>query len=168
MAGMARRLMAGIVAGAAGTLAMDLLWYGRYRADGGEDGFAAWELSTGSTSSFEEASAPGQVARKVADAVGIDLPDDRAGLATDVVHWGTGMGYGVGHALLQHRRGAVVGGLLTGAGAFANSYATLGAIEVYEPPWAYDATTLGKDLSAHLVYGAVVGVVHRLLVGRAA
>ena len=29
--------------------------------------------------------------------------------------------------------------------------------KVYEPIWKYDAPTLGKDLSAHLVYGLATG-----------
>lgn len=36
-------IASGAVAGAVGTLAMDLLWYWRYRRDGGEDSFSDWE-----------------------------------------------------------------------------------------------------------------------------
>lgn len=103
MAGMIGRVARGVVAGVAGTLAMDLLWWSRHRRSGGEDSFTEWDISSGSTASFEEASAPGQVGPRA--------------------------------------------GLLTGAGAFANSYATLGAIGVYEPIWEYDTETLAQDLS---------------------
>jgi hypothetical protein len=164
MAALTRRLAAGVLAGAAGTLAMDLVWYRRYRDGGGEDSFTDWDLST-DTASFEEASAPGQVAKKAADAVGLDLPDSSAGVATDVMHWVTGVGYGLAHALLQHGRGPLAGGLTTGAGAFANSYATLGLIGVYEPIWRYDAETLVKDLSAHLVFGTIAAAVYQVLAG---
>ncbi|MFP3908097.1 MAG: hypothetical protein ACLFWR_13795, partial [Acidimicrobiales bacterium] len=37
----------GLLAGAAGTPAMDLVWFGRYRNGGGTDGFVDWEFSTG-------------------------------------------------------------------------------------------------------------------------
>lgn len=157
-----RRIVTGAIAGAAGTLAMDLLWYSRYRRGGGDQPFTEWEFS-GSTSSFEEASAPGEVGKMAADAVGVELPDELAGTTTDVVHWLTGVGYGVGHGLLQEDRGAVSGGVLTGLGAFSNSYATLGALGVYDPIWEHDPDTLRDDLSAHLVFGLAAGATYRLL-----
>ncbi len=162
MSSVFRRLLSGVVAGAAGTLAMDLVWYARYRRGGGEDGFADWEFAT-STTSFEEASAPAKVARRAADAIGIDLPDEAAGTATNVMHWLTGTGYGLGHSLLLGRRGVVTGGALTATGAFANSYALLGAMGLYKPIWEYDATTLAKDYSAHLAFGLATAATARLL-----
>lgn len=148
-----------------GTLAMDAVWYRRYRRAGGDGGFLSWELAT-STSSFDQVSAPGKVGKKLSDAVGIDLPDESAGLTTNVVHWLTGVGYGVGHAVLQDGRG-VRGGVATGTGAFATSYAMLGALGIYEPIWRYDRETLLEDLSAHLVFGVVTGLAYRLLSPRA-
>jgi hypothetical protein len=165
MGSFVRRLTAGILAGAAGTLAMDAVWFSRYRSAGGTDGFSDWEFAT-STASFEQASAPGQVGKKIADAVGIDLPDEAAGATTNVMHWLTGVGYGLGHALMQDRRSVPVGGIATGAGAFANSYATLGALGVYEPIWEYDRDTLVKDLTAHLTFGLATAAAYRLLAGR--
>lgn len=38
--------MRGLVAGAVGTLAMDLVWFGRYKGGGGEGGFGDWEFSS--------------------------------------------------------------------------------------------------------------------------
>ena len=160
------RIVKGVLAGAVGTLAMDLVWYARYRRGGGEDGFLDWEFAT-STSSFEEASAPGRAGKKIAGAVGIELPDDAAGTTTNVMHWLTGLGYGAGHALRGGSDGVVSGGAVTGGGAFLNSYAVLGAMGVYEPIWEYDAETLGKDLSAHLVFGLTTALVYRVLSGRA-
>lgn len=165
MTGLTGRVAKGVVAGAVGTLAMDLLWWSRHRRAGGQDSFTEWSFSSNSTSSFEEASAPGQVGRRAAGLVGVDLPDEVAGTTTDVVHWLTGAGYGTAHALLNdgRRRRPLVAGLLTGAGAFVNSYATLGAIGVYEPIWEYDAATLAQDLSAHLLFGAATGLAHAAL-----
>jgi hypothetical protein len=165
MAGLVGRVARGMLAGVAGTLAMDLLWWSRYRRGGGEDGFADWEFATG-TRSFEQASAPAQVGRRAASLVGIDLPDGAAATTTNVVHWLTGVGYGAAHGLVNDgRRSAAVGGLVTGAGAFANSYATLGALGVYEPIWEYDGPTLAKDLGAHLLFGATTGLVYGALAG---
>lgn len=159
-----RRLVTGALAGATGTLAMDLVWYRRYRRAGGEDGFGDWEFAT-STASFDEASAPGQAGKRLADLVGLDLPEEQAGLTTNVMHWLTGVGYGIAHSVLQGRRGPLLGGALSGAGAFANSYATMGAMGIYEPIWTYDRDTLLQDLSAHLVFGIATGLTYRILSG---
>lgn len=163
MAGPIARLVRGAVAGTAGTLAMDLLWWSRYRRGGGEDGFTDWEFAT-ATTSFEEASPPGKVGQRVARLVGVDLPDEAAGTTTNVVHWLTGMGYGVGHALVNDGRSRPgLRGAATGVGAFGNSYAAMGAMGLYEPIWKYDAPTLAKDLSAHLLFGTTVGLVNAAL-----
>jgi hypothetical protein len=50
----------GLVAGAVGTLAMDLLLHRRYRRGGGKQHFFAWEFPSG-LSSWDEARVPGQV-----------------------------------------------------------------------------------------------------------
>jgi len=144
---------------------MDLVWYGRYRRAGGEDGPLAWEFA-GSVASFEEASAPGQVGKRMADAVGVGLPDSSAAATTNAMHWLTGVGYGIGHAVLLHDRPPLLGGVATGVGAVANSYATLGAMGVYEPVWKYDAATVAKDVSAHVVFGVATSLAYRLLSGR--
>ncbi len=158
------RIAIGAVAGAVGTVAMDLVWYGRYRRAGGEDGPLAWEFA-GSVDSFEEASAPGQVGKRLADTVGVELPDSAAATTTNAMHWLTGVGYGVAHALLVPDRPPLLGGVATGVGAVANSYATLGAMGIYEPIWKYDATTVAKDVSAHVVFGVATSLVYRALAG---
>lgn len=159
---MLSRIVKGVVAGAVGTLAMDLIWYRRYRDGGGEDDFRSWEFAT-STESFDEADAPGQVAHKVAAAVDIELPQESAGKATNVMHWLTGSGYGALHALLHHDRGVIGGGILTGLGAFANSCASLGALGTYKPIWECDGEPLRKDLGAHLAFGAATGLAYAAL-----
>jgi len=54
-----RGIVAGALAGAIGTAAMDLLLYERYRRDGGKSTFGRWELAA-DVMSWDEASAPGQ------------------------------------------------------------------------------------------------------------
>lgn len=154
-------LVRGAVAGAVGTLAMDALWYRRYREGGGEGSFTEWEFTE--ASSIGEAGAPAQVADTVTDAVGVEVTDEHAGTVTDAVHWATGMANGVGHALVNGERNPVLGGVLTGAGAFANSYGILGALGIYEPAWEYEPETLRKDLGAHLVYGLTTGLAYAAL-----
>jgi hypothetical protein len=163
MKGPLRRMVAGAAAGAVGTLAMDLLWYRRYRSAGGEESFRDWELAAG-TESFDDAGAPANFARRAASAVGVEIPDRHAGEATLAVHWLTGLGYAaVVLGMIDRRRNVAASGLATGAGAFLNSYAVLGAMGLYEPMWEYDADTLAEDLSAHLLFGATSAVVYRAL-----
>lgn len=152
----------GAVAGAIGMLAMDALWYKRYRDGGGEQRFVDWEFS--GPSSFDEAGAPARLGRKLVREAGTDLPDSAADVTNNVVHWLTGAGYGaVVQGLIHRSRNPAASGLATGAGAFANSYGVLGALGLYEPIWEYEAETLKKDLGAHLVYGWATAVVYRVL-----
>lgn len=159
-----KRLSAGAVAGATGLLAMDVVWFRRYRRGGGQRGFRDWEFVTG-LSGFDDAPAPGRVAQRLARAVGIDLPDQAAVPATAVVHWATGVAYGIGHAALPGPSGVMSGGVVTGAAAFVNGYVALGALGVYRPAWEYDVHVLVPDLTAHLVFGVVTAAVYRLLAG---
>lgn len=163
MGKLTRRVVRGATAGTAGTLAMDLLWWSRHRRAGGEDGFFAWEFA-GDVRSFEEASAPGKVGQRAASLVGVELPGHRAATTTNLVHWLTGAGYGVAHALVHAGRGrATQRGAATGLAAVATSYAAMGTLGFYEPVWRYDAATLAKDVSAHLLFGVTVGVTHAIL-----
>jgi hypothetical protein len=54
-------------------------------------------------------------------------------------------------------------GLPFGVGVWASGYVVLPVFGVYEPIWKYDAQTLGKDLSAHLVFGIATASAFRLL-----
>ena len=162
-----QQIATGAVAGVLGTVAMDLVWYGRYRRGGGTDGPLAWEFA-GSVASFDEASAPGKVGKRLADTVGIELPDSAAAMITNAMHWLTGAGYGVAHAVLLDDRPPLLAGVATGVGAVANSYATLGAMGVYAPVWKYDAATVAKDVSAHVVFGVATSFAYRALSGLSA
>ncbi len=159
--GLAGRMARGVIAGIAGTVAMDLLWWQRSRRNGADDTFLEWEFTD--VDSFADAGAPAQVARLAAQAVGVEIPDQAAGTTTDVVHWLTGAGYGLGHALVHDGSRPLSSGLLTGTGAFLTSYASLGALGIYDPVWEYDRETLAKDAGAHLVFGLGVGIAHALL-----
>ncbi len=63
-------------------------------------------------------------------------------------------------------RVSLVSGLALGSVAWLTAYAVLPFVELYKPIWEYDAATLAKDLSAHLVYGAVTGAAFASLTGR--
>jgi hypothetical protein len=151
----------GAAAGAIATAAMDLLWYRRYRDDDGDENFLAWEFSTSATDFGEDAPAPARVGKRIADAVGVSLSGSDVAATNNVVHWLTGIGWGqtaaLATAVLPVPRFAV--GLATGATAWRTSYALLGKLGIYKPIREYDKATLWKDLSAHLVFGAAIGLV---------
>jgi hypothetical protein len=85
-------LLFGALSGAAGTTAMDLLLYARYRRRGGKDAVWKWEFAEG-IKDWDEASAPGQVGRKVGELFAQGpLPDSWARSTTNLVHWATGVG----------------------------------------------------------------------------
>ncbi|MEU8820796.1 hypothetical protein [Actinoplanes sp. NPDC048796] len=155
----------GLVAGAVGTLAMDSLWYLRYRRGGGKDGFKTWEFSS-SVKSWEDAPAPAQVGRRLFEGLFQRKLDDRyAAIVNNVTHWGYGMGAGAVYGLLagslRHPRPAY--GPPFGAAVWGTGYAILPAAGLYKQIWEYDRKTLAKDLSAHLVFGTTTGTVFRAL-----
>ena len=158
-----RSVITGVAAGAVGTLAMDLAWYRRYRSAGGDQEFIPWETSEGTTG-YEEAAAPARTAKAVADMVGIELPDATARTMNNVVHWLTGLGWGGAHGTVAAaaRVSNPSIGLATAVTAWATSYAVLPKLGIYEQMSEYDADTLWKDLSAHLVFGAVLGLTYRI------
>jgi hypothetical protein len=155
----------GLVAGVAGTAAMDALLFARYRKGGGETGFATWEFSSGITS-WDDAPAPAQVGKRLVEGVfETKLEPDVAPLVNNITHWGYGVlgaaQYGLLAGSLRHPR--VGYGLPFGAGVWAASYVVLPAAKLYKPIWDYDRVTLAKDLSAHLVYGLTTAAVFRLI-----
>ncbi len=152
---MIRSALRGALAGAAGTLAMDLVWYSRYRRSGGTDGFWAWETAAGLTS-YDKAPAPAQVGRKAYKAVtGDDPPPHTARLMTNVVHWATGKQWGMVYGLAAPHAKQPWTAVAFAPVVWGSSYVVLPALGVYKPIWKYDAKTLWQDFSAHLAYGAV-------------
>ena len=160
-----RNAVAGALAGAVGTAAMDLLLYARYRRDEGKNAFWRWEFG-GDIGSWNDASAPGQLARKALRFVtGHEPPDDWARPATNVVHWATGIGWGVQYGVLASTtsRHTSARALALGPAAWISGYVLLPLAQVYKPIWEYDARTLEEDLSAHLLFGAVTSAAFELV-----
>jgi hypothetical protein len=158
-------IVRGLIAAAAGTAAMDVLLFARYRHGGGESAFTAWEFSS-DAASWDDAPAPAQVGKRLVEGVFQRvLPADRVPLVNNITHWGYGaLGgaqYGVFAGSLRHPR--VSYGLPFGASVWAVSYVVLPAAGLYKPIWEYDRVTLAKDLSAHLVYGLTTAAAFRLV-----
>jgi hypothetical protein len=155
----------GVAASALGTLSMDTFLYRRYRREGGQSGFGAWESSAG-LESWDDAPAPAKVGKQFVEAVtGRELSPRYARLLNNVTHWGYGMAAGAPFGLLAGvlRSPRLRYGPPFGAGVWATGYAVLPALGVYRPIWEYDLTTLGKDLSAHLVFGLGTAAAFRVL-----
>jgi hypothetical protein len=163
--GLVAGALRGALAGAVATAAMDLVWYRRYRAGGGDSDLVTWELSTSAEDFGEEAPAPARVGKRIADAVGVALPPSAVSATNDVVHWMTGVGWGkVGGVAASVLPVPALGvGVATGVTAWGTSYAVLGRLGIYEPITSYDRATLWRDLSAHLVFGTTLGVVLTVL-----
>ena len=158
-------ILRGAAASALGTLAMDASLYRRYRHDGGDAAFPEWE-SSATLVSWENAPAPALVGKKLLDRLlGHELSPRYARLVNNATHWGFGIAAGVGYGLLAgpRRTPAVWFGLPFGAAVWVSGYAVLPQLGVYGQIWTYDAETLGKDLSAHLVFGTATAAAFALL-----
>lgn len=150
----------GMVAGAVGTLAMDAVWYRRYRRGGGTDSFPRWELAIG-LDSWENAAAPAQVGRRITEGLfQRELPAKYASPMTNLTHWGYGIGWGGLYGIVAGTAGPLKAylGLSLGATVWLSSYVVLPLAGLYQPIWKYDLPTLGRDLTAHLTYGGATGV----------
>jgi len=155
----------GVAASALGTLAMDASLYRRYRHDGGDTAFPAWESSEG-VDSWDKAPAPALVAKRLLEGVlGHELPPRYARALNNVTHWGFGLGAGAAYGLLLGSRGTprLWYGLPFGTAVWGFGYVVLPLLGVYKPIWEYDRETLGKDLSAHLVFGTATAAAFRVL-----
>ena len=92
-------------------------------------------------------------------------PESWARTTTNLVHWATGIGWGIQYGALARRQPGTAG-LAARARARrrgCRSYAILPLAKVYKPIWEYDARTLGDDLSAHLVFGAATAAAFAVL-----
>ena len=151
-------LFGGLVAGAAGTLGMDLLLYLRYRFGGVESTFTSWEFASGITS-WDATSAPARVGKLLFETtLHTELPVSEASLTTNVMHWGYGLTWGAvfGFAVGSRSHMRLWQGAFLGLLVWLASYVSLPIAGFYKPIWSYDVKTLWDDLSAHLVYGAGV------------
>jgi hypothetical protein len=158
-------LLCGAIAGAAGTAALDLVGYARYRRDGGEQGPFAWESSAG-LSGWDAAPAPAVAGKRVIEGLfQIELEPPWARATNNVMHWAYGTGWGAAYGIVARSlsRSRPWLGLAFGPTVWASGYIVLGLARLYKPIWQYDLKTLGKDLSGHLAYGLTTAAVFRLI-----
>jgi hypothetical protein len=151
-------VVAGLAAGAVGTVCLDTVQYLRHRREGGSKSPLAWEF--GPVDGWENAPAPGKLAkREIEGFTQRELPDSWAWPVSTAMHWGYGSSAAALYGILvgSARNPSPVYGLPFGAAVCAASYVVLPKAGLYEPIWKYDTTTLAWDLSGHLAYGAGTG-----------
>ena len=158
-------VVAGLLAGAVGTVALDTVQYVRHRRAGGKESPLAWEFAP--VDSWEKAPDPGQVAKRLVEGfTQRELPDRWAWLTSTAAHWSYGSAAGALYGIVAGslRRPRALYGLPFGAAVWAGGYVVLPEAGLYKPIWEYDAKTLAWDLGAHLAYGASTGAAFWLLV----
>jgi hypothetical protein len=90
----------GALAGIAGTLAMDLLWYARYRRGGGKENFIEWEFSA-DVNDYDQAATPAQVGKRLVEGyLRTELQDSAARAMNNAVHWATGTFWGIARGVV--------------------------------------------------------------------
>ncbi len=157
-------VLTGVIAGAVGTAAMDLVWFSRYKKGGGTSSLMDWEFSAG-VNSWESAPAPAQVGRRAYEGLlQKELPPESAGFVNNLVHWGYGLLWGALYGIVVGSgRPRTRYGLLFGPLVWAAGYAMLAPMKLYKPMWEYDTATLGKDLSAHVAFGVGTAAAFKML-----
>ncbi|WP_055490814.1 hypothetical protein [Streptomyces sp. TP-A0356] len=144
-------LTKGLLAGTAGTIALDLVTYGDM-------------LLRGRPAS----DTPAQVAARLAERAGVELGtgearSNREHAAGALLGYITGLGIGAAYGLLRRRGGPVrVAGPLLGAAAMAGSDLPATALGVTDPS-TWDLTSWASDVVPHLVYGLTTASVYQAL-----
>lgn len=158
-------LWRGLAAGLVGTGLMTLAQEASSRLmSSGEDGGG-----DGGPPSWDEASAPAKVARKVSTGVfDEDIDPERIPALTNGMHWAYGTAWGAVYGLAQgtvHARPAPHG-LTFGTLVMGTSYAQLVPMGLSKPPWGYPPKDLATEWGFHAVYGLGVAAAFRALAGR--
>ncbi|MET3804631.1 putative membrane protein YagU involved in acid resistance [Nakamurella sp. UYEF19] len=97
-----------------------------------------------------------RVVRKVTGKKPADDTRDRAAAG---VHWGLGLSFAVGYALLRARapRVGLALGVPAGLALYASTHAsTVPAMGVQPPPWRMPPAAVGWEAGSHVVYGIVM------------
>src|ERR1700751_3543821 len=90
----------GLLAGPAGTAAMDALLFYRYRRGGGGEAAERWESSAG-VGGWDQAPAPAIVGKRIVEGLfQTELPPARARLVNNVTHWAFGIANGAVYGIV--------------------------------------------------------------------
>jgi hypothetical protein len=149
-----------VLAGAAGTVAMDLLGFYRYKRGGGESGLLEWELSVG-LDDWSKAPVPAQIGKRLFEGFfQRELRPRWAAVTNNVTHWAYGLSWGAVYGVVAGLAcpPRLRSGLVFGTVVWTTGYMVLPLAKLYKPMWEYDLPTLARDLGAHLVYGVTSAV----------
>ncbi|GGV82597.1 hypothetical protein M3765_18925 [Streptomyces thermoviolaceus] len=147
-------MVKGLLAGAAGTLVLDVVTYGDMLVRG-----------------RSPSGLPAQVAERLAVGAGVPLGgstetrDNRAQAVGALLGYATGVVTGTVYGLLHRRRPplpVLVGGPLLGAAAMAGSDAPAITLRLTDPT-SWDVTSWVSDVVPHLAYGLTTAAVYRAL-----
>lgn len=147
---------------------MDTLLYLGYRHGGGTQRPLEWEFSSG-VKTWDDVSAPGLFGKRVLERLlRREMPDQWARPVQNGIHWVTGVGWSAPFGVVagSTERPSWTEGLVFGPIVWSASYLVLPLVKVYKPIWDYDAKTLAKDLTAHLVYGIATATTFSALAKR--
>lgn len=133
--------------------------------------FTAYQELTGANEQEEqpknwsETPEPAQVGKRVAEGIfEKEVPLEKAGFVTNVVHWLYGTSWGAVYGVIEESiRKPVVSGVALTTTVMASDYTLLPAMNLYEPPWRYPAKTLAKDFATHLVHGLAIAGAYKAL-----
>ncbi len=156
-------LACGVAAGLAGTAALTAVQTAVAVRRGSSLGDA---VAPEPPESWEDAPAPGRVGERFVGALfGRSPSPDHATVATNVVHWVYGAGWGGAYGIVQGslRAGTLAAGTAFSGVVLGSAYTLLPAMRIYAKPWEYSPATLAQDAGYHLVYGLTVAGVYRLL-----
>ncbi|MFN2591966.1 MAG: hypothetical protein ABR532_03920 [Candidatus Dormibacteria bacterium] len=152
-------LVRGALAGAIGTAIMDLGWFLKHRAQGGQEGLLSFQF--GGPSLWEEVPAPAQVGKRLYEGFRQRPLDERwARTTNNVMHWGYGMGWGALFGVIAGsvRVPRLLGGSAFGTAVWGSSYVLMPIAGLYKPIWTYRPAELAPDLAAHIAYGVGTAV----------
>ena len=137
-------LRRGVLAGATGTAVMTAAQTAYYKIN-----------------DVEPSTTPAEVAKRIIRGVlQREVSADRTETLNNGMHWLYGIGWGTlyGLAARNPTGGIVFGGVVWGA-----SLVELPAMKLSPPVWELPPGAIASDLGFHLVYGAAVAAVHRVL-----
>jgi hypothetical protein len=114
---------------------------------------------------WSEAPEPAQVGQRLVEGVfHRDVPIEKAGLVTNVMHWLYGSSWGAVYGVIQESmRQPLASGVTLTTAVMATDYTLLPAMKLYEPPWRYPARTLAQDFATHLVHGLAIAGAYRAI-----
>ena len=97
--------------------------------------------------------------------LGREISPRDARVLDNATHWAFGLATGAAYGLIvgSRRQPKLWDGLAFGTIVWTGGYVVLPALGVYKPIWRYSVVTLGKDLSAHLVFGTATAAAFQLL-----